>query len=925
MNPLISIIIPVYNVEKLLPRCLDSLLNQTYKHLEIILVDDGSTDGSGDVCDEYARRDDRILVLHVENQGVSIARNIALDIAKGDYFGFVDPDDYCTPDMFEFLLNYATESGKDITCCAYFRMKKSGKYFSRCNGSRVAMSREEAMEALVRDEAIKNVFWNKLFTRSVFDGIRMPEKRIYEGTAVLYKLIGNSNGMFLASEPKYYYCENAGSLIYQPSVQFELDYIIAHVKRYKDMCKEFPELKTDLLKKLLEIYTERKMEPLIAEHCDEEQYQADITEVQQFFKEYKQDIDEAKREIYKKDGPLISVIVPAYNVQKYIRKCLDSLLAQTYRNLQIIVVDDESPDLVPQICDEYAEKDFRVTVIHQKNRGLCGARNAGLAVAEGEYIGFVDSDDWVAPDMYEYLYKGLKRYRADISSCRYYRVVPGKSTKARCTGQDVVLRPRHAVNEIVNNFELRTTFWNKLFKREIFEQIQFPEGRTFEGTLIMHKVFATVNKVVMLGDPKYYYIDNETSIINAKNVKTSVNYTYAYVSRYNDLVEDFPKLKQKMAMDAVKAISNMRYVCKNMTTEEKETFKYELETIQKFLLDNMSYLEKEVVDSREEIRALKAISTMTAKGFKKAYRILGFRGRRLQMKKALSKSVPKVKRNLNLTSELTKEQQQTLQRLQDTLIEILDEIVRICDKYGLKYYLYGGTLLGAVRNKGIIPWDDDMDIVMFRDDYEKFKEICKTELKPEYFFQDSFTDPNYPNLAAKIRKNNTYVREVKWDNVKMHKGIFVDILPLDYFPEDVKKGDRILKKASFLHQLCAFQNSHSKHGYVRFAYKILKHLPVQLYYKMRNHLLLKCNRTSGKKYVCSFGSHYMPMRMRVLHADWFGEGVKMELNGKEYLAPSKWESYLLHLYGENYMTLPPVEQRVVHSDLEAIRFESAQD
>lgn len=213
-----------------------------------------------------------------------------------------------------------------------------------------------------------------------------------------------------------------------------------------------------------------------------------------------------------------------------------------------------------------------------------------------------------------------------------------------------------------------------------------------------------------------------------------------------------------------------------------------------------------------------------------------------------------------------------------------------------------------------------MDIVMFRDDYEKFAEICKTELPQGYFYQSAFTDPEYPVIAAKIRKDGTYVREKKWDDRQMHKGIFIDILPLDHFPKNKLLTKIYLHIASFLHQVCAFKYCHSKNIIIRILFKLAKILPVTFWYKRRDKFLKFCNKHGDKELVCSFGSHYQPMTRRILKSEWFGEPTELELNGRMYMAPEKWEKYLLHLFGKNYMELPPEDQRVCHGDLDAIRF-----
>ena len=627
------------------------------------------------------------------------------------------------------------------------------------------------------------------------------------------------------------------------------------------------------------------------------------------------------------NNKLVSVIVPVYKVENYIERCVDSIINQTYKNIEIILVDDGSPDSCGEICDRYAEKDKRIKVVHQENKGLCGARNAGMRVASGEYIGFADSDDWLCEDMYEYLVTNLEKYEADIVSCRYYRVVEGQETKARVGEEDVVMDRDEAIRELVNRFFLRSTFWNKLFRREVFEGFSFPEGRTFEGTVSMHLLFEKADKIVMLKDPKYYYCDNEGSIINTKNITNGINYCLSYIDRYYYLRDKYPDLIGKMIKDTVKPIRVLRYVCLHITQEEIDKNRENFERIRNFVIENKEYIYGTVLKSRAQRREMNNLIALTPKGFRRAHDIAGIAEKIKKIKNGIfgkKKKKKKKKKNANIAPEMTPERAEILRRLQLTLMEILGVIDDICRKNGIKYFIYGGTLLGAVRNKGIIPWDDDMDIVMYRDDFEKFAEICKTQLPEGYFYQSSLTDPGYPNIAAKIRKDNTYMCEKKWDDRKLHKGIFVDILPLDYFPENKLCGKIMLHAASFLHQVCAFKYCHSSNIIVRVLFKLAKLLPVTFWYRVRDKALKFCNRHSSHKHVCSFGSHYQPMIRRVLESEWFGDGTELELEGKMCMAPAKWEGYLLHLFGESYMELPPEDKRVCHSDLDSIRFDMSE-
>ena len=260
-----------------------------------------------------------------------------------------------------------------------------------------------------------------------------------------------------------------------------------------------------------------------------------------------------------------------------------------------------------------------------------------------------------------------------------------------------------------------------------------------------------------------------------------------------------------------------------------------------------------------------------------------------------------------------------MEKLHAIEIDIMIEFRRICDKHGLKYFLYGGTLLGAVRHRGFIPWDDDVDIVMLREDYDKFGEICKKELEERYFYQTCFTDDDFPRSFAKIRANGTFVREPKWDSNNMHKGIFIDILPLDYFPEDDKTGDKMLKRFNWLDVVC-------KDSYFTFLiiwkqllFKYYKSKTQMLNYVRRDELLKFSNKHKGNL-VCSFGSHYRPLRKRVLNSEWFSGDEYMIFEGTYFRVPSGWKEYLIHLYGINYMELPPLEKRVSHFNIYEVNF-----
>ena len=201
--------------------------------------------------------------------------------------------------------------------------------------------------------------------------------------------------------------------------------------------------------------------------------------------------------------PLISIIVPVYNCEKYLPQCIESILHQTYTNLQIILIDDGSADSSGKICDNYAVKDVRIEVIHQPNMGVSAARNAGLKVMRGEYVGFVDSDDYLEPDMYTYLHQLLTKYQVPIAICNFYNLFAEKQTKSI---------PLKSVTTIWNGPEIlshcfkQMFSWNKLFASSLFASIQYnPSCGYGEDIYVCAQLFEKAGSAVYGPQAKYYY------------------------------------------------------------------------------------------------------------------------------------------------------------------------------------------------------------------------------------------------------------------------------------------------------------------------------------------------------------------------------------------------------------------------------------
>lgn len=213
------------------------------------------------------------------------------------------------------------------------------------------------------------------------------------------------------------------------------------------------------------------------------------------------------------DQPLISLIVPVYNVEKYLDTCMESVLAQTYRNLQIIMVDDGAKDRSGQMCDLWAARDERIQVIHQKNRGLSGARNTGLEQATGEYIMFIDSDDVLSPQLCQTLYAVLDG--ADISVCDPAHIFPDAPWEFSVSEDRTVLDPTEAICAMWYQTSFLPSAWGKLYRRSLFADRRFTEGRLYEDIDIMHEVFFDAKTIVYNPSRLYGYLHRENSITTA--------------------------------------------------------------------------------------------------------------------------------------------------------------------------------------------------------------------------------------------------------------------------------------------------------------------------------------------------------------------------------------------------------------------------
>ena len=241
---------------------------------------------------------------------------------------------------------------------------------------------------------------------------------------------------------------------------------------------------------------------------------------------------------------LISIIIPVYNVEEYLRECLESVLVQTYQNLEIILVDDGSTDNSGSICDEYKKKDSRVKVIHKKNGGLSDARNAGLDICSGEYIGFVDSDDWISKEMYEHLYREAYTLKADMVVSGYYVVSQKGVTVVNKSGGNRYIFEDYEkmMGYIINNVGCMPVCF-KLYRSTIFDNVRFKKGKNFEDVFIFPETVANCKRMVIVPGNYYYYRMRNDSITHKKKWNGNIwDAIEAYKYNYTVVKNNCPKL-----------------------------------------------------------------------------------------------------------------------------------------------------------------------------------------------------------------------------------------------------------------------------------------------------------------------------------------------------------------------------------------------
>ena len=689
----------------------------------------------------------------------------------------------------------------------------------------------------------------------------------------------------------------------------------------------------------------------------------------------------------------VSVIIPVYNVEKYLRACLDSVVNQTLKDLEIICVDDGSTDGSPAILAEYAAKDPRLTVIAQANASAGAARNRGLDVATGEYLFFFDPDDYAATTMLEKLVARADATNADI-------VLAGRRTLDDATGKiSEFIWPLPRFTALGETFppeaaktlvtDVGTAPWNKLFRRSfvVDTKIRFQEVRRANDVAFVCTALYAASRLAVASVSEYVFRRGRAGSLQSQKDKDLTAFAVAFRQlrvelEARGLIEKFGRQYRNLVLahcfynllgypvaEAFLALygelhghllaelglagrpkedfdnpTHYRYLqltetnaepwplvmqllrerhttwaageeLKRQLAQEKkksETAAGKQAAAEKSLLEAKAALttsesalaatkmmlettERDLAMSREAQAAAKTRAERAeseAAALRPEAELARFTAHELAAAQSRAGGLPDGSHHGEMSAE-------DRAFLQARMLKLMKAVRDLCDRHGLRYFMIAGTLLGAARHQGFIPWDDDVDLAMPREDFEKFLSHV-AELPPDVFCQAPDTG-DYPLFIATVRENGTFVDELlrKFD---VHHGIGIDVFPLDACPTDDGKAARAFKLVEAATSALLKKGDPSlvlgpKGGLKRLIFDFLCTRSVRSLRKMRRNARLKAVRQADGSRLCTFtGRHRYPAE--AYPAEWFASSVELPFAGETFSAPVGWRALLRHMYDD---------------------------
>ena len=299
----------------------------------------------------------------------------------------------------------------------------------------------------------------------------------------------------------------------------------------------------------------------------------------------------------------VSIVVPIYNVEKYINRCVDSIINQTHKNLQIILVDDGSPDNCRKIVDEYAKQDSRIEIIHKENGGLSDARNFGVRKITGDFTLFVDSDDWLDKKMVETMVSTINKFNADIVQAAFYYAYKDHllydDRFYKEDSEPVIYNNNELMKELVINDKVKNFAWGKLYKTSLIKDIPFKKDVLFEDVFWAHNVMKNVNKYVIIHKPLCYYLQRDDSIVATYSIR-NLDILKALKERHKFIESNYKELKDK-SLNLILRTSIVHYNLLVMNSNKDKNGIHRKE-IKKYVLENYKDLKKSINDDEKDLK-----------------------------------------------------------------------------------------------------------------------------------------------------------------------------------------------------------------------------------------------------------------------------------------------------------------------------------
>lgn len=658
LDPKVSVVLPIYNVEDYLNEALYSLSVQTLNEMEFICVNDGSTDGSMAIIKEYANIDKRFRILDGPNGGYGKAMNRGIDAAQGKYLGILEPDDFVPEKMYQSLYRTAVQNDVDLVKADFYRFTVNADGSLRRKAYRFTTDKSYYNRVINPGEEIETFkfvmnTWSGIYKLDFLNRWHIRHNETpgasYQDNGFWFQTFCRATRAWFLDRAFYMNRrDNPNSSMFNPKklycVTEEYQYIwewmskdpellekftpIFYAKKFSNFMVTYRRLAPQYQREYLHHIRDEFLPPLEAGLLDEELFEP------VYWKQVHEMV--ADPDAYH-DKIKVSVIIPVYNAEQYLRQTLDSLLVRNETEFEIICVDDGSTDGSLDILREYEAKDFRVRVITQPNGGAGAARNNGMQYARGEYLSFLDADDFFEPDMLRRAYDQAHTWNTDVTvfRCDQYFELTDRFSSTRYTINDDLLpleRPFAGLDIPKNTFKAFVGWaWDKVFRADFVREnhLRFQEQRTTNDMLFVYSAIVKAQRITTMPQVLAHHRRNTTSLSVTREKSWDCFYHALCALRqqlkdwgvYDQLEQDFINYSLNFSLWQLTTIRGSAYfkICDKLCSEwaadlgitaHDETYFYNQEDYQKLqqLLDcgAEEFLFRELDEARSQLEALRA-------------------------------------------------------------------------------------------------------------------------------------------------------------------------------------------------------------------------------------------------------------------------------------------------------------------------------